>query len=585
MGRRVAADAVGRLQQLQAITARLSGALTVDEVAAVVLSSAAALPGVVRGGLAVTDGVGRHLRFLAMHEDMAPFARLPWCLLDATADLPLAVTIRTRTPLWFSTLEELREQFPDQAARQAEFGSSAMAALPLIVSGNCVGALMVCYAQLRPFDETEQAFLGAFVEQAAQAVWRARAYELQEATAELLQRSLLPQTLPDLEGVTVGARYAPAGSGVEVGGDWFDVLALGDGRVLLSLGDVMGRGAVAAAVMGQMRAALRAYALLDPDPALVLTRLDAMLAATGEDEQLVTAIVGLVDADRSHVHLASAGHLPPVIQGTSGLPSLLDLPVGPPLGIRIAQRASASLPFPAGSTLILYTDGLVESRERPIDDGLGRLLAAVGELGADPGHPRKLSSQLVARLAGEQPEDDCAVLVITNTARRQSPTEHVTLPAEAASAAQARRWVRGVLTQWSVPEPVIENAQLCLSEIVTNALIHTSTPPRISATRDGGRLLVSVSDAGRRGAARRLAANPEDSGGRGLVLVEHIAEAWGAEKGSDGTMVWFELLLDEPATQRRPENPDGSAVDGTRPRGLPVTTFRNQANDISVPTA
>jgi anti-sigma regulatory factor (Ser/Thr protein kinase) len=219
------------------------------------------------------------------------------------------------------------------------------------------------------------------------------------------------------------------------------VLPLADGSVLVVIGDVMGRGVAAAIVMGQVRAALRAYALLDPDPVLVLTRLDRLVATLGVPEQIVTVLAGVISPDRSVIRLACAGHLPPVLT---------------------APGAAARL---------------------------------------------------------------------------------VVVPEDPRAAASARQWLRRLLDDWRVPADVADDATTCLSEVVTNAVIHAGSGARVAAEIDEGRLLVSVVDTGRRGSAQRRDLATDEIRGRGLAVVEALATAWSADRRSDGTLVWFEFDL------------------------------------------
>jgi serine phosphatase RsbU (regulator of sigma subunit)/anti-sigma regulatory factor (Ser/Thr protein kinase) len=540
-GYRVEAVVV-RMQRLQHVSAALAESLTVDEVARVVLTSAATLPGVVRGGLALVAAGGRELRFVALHEDMVDAAQVPWCTLDATADLPLVVSVRTGEVLWFPTLGELAQQFPGLADRQASFGTRAFVTIPLRARDQTVGALMLCYADERPFDSAERAFLAAFAEQAGHALRRATAFEQQHTTAELLQRSLLPEALPDLPGLAMASHYAPAGPGVDIGGDWFDVLPLDDGAVLVVIGDVMGRGIPAATVMGQVRAALRAYALLEPAPEVVFARLDRLIATLGVPEQLVTVLAGLIDADRASVRFASAGHLPPLIADDDEPARLVCLPVGPPLGLSDGERQAVTVALPPGAILVMCTDGLVESADQPAEDGLERLRQALESAVTEVRLPRELCSRLIAQLDDGVSDDDQALMVIASTVGHPVRSDQCELPAETHAAALGRRWLRGLLKRWEWPGDAVEDAVLCLSEVVTNAVIHTGTPTRVVAEMDEHRLLVTVVDSGRRGAAvRRNDAEVDDVGGRGLAVLDAVASAWSSERRASGTVVWFEL--------------------------------------------
>ena len=206
------------------------------------------------------------------------------------------------------------------------------------------------------------------------------AYHVQRSTAEVLQRSLLPHSLPDLEGLDLGAHYRPGAGHVDVGGDWYDVMPLPDGSVAVSLGDVMGKGVEAAVVMNEVRTAARAYVLLDPDPSTVLARLDHLVSASSSAEQVVTMVYAVVDPTRQELRLAVAGHPPPLLVPAGDAPRMFDGPLGPALGIGVGPWPVSVLPWEVGTGLLLYSDGLVESRERDLFDGIEALRDVVGAL-------------------------------------------------------------------------------------------------------------------------------------------------------------------------------------------------------------
>jgi serine phosphatase RsbU (regulator of sigma subunit)/anti-sigma regulatory factor (Ser/Thr protein kinase) len=531
-----------RLQSLQELSAALADALTVDDVARVTVRALAGLPGVVRGALALPAAGGRELRFLSLQdEDEVGRGPLSWCVLDATDDLPLAVCVRTGNGLWFPTVTELAGRFPVMAHHQARFGARAFVVVPLPVRGRTLGGLMLCYGEERPFGSAERAFLDALAAQVAQAVHRASAYERQQSNAETLQRALLPDLLPELVGLAMASQYVPGAA--DVGGDWFDVLPLADGSVLVVIGDVMGRGVAAATVMGQVRAALRAYALLDPDPVLVLSRLDQWVATLGVPEQIVTVLAGVISADRGDVRLACAGHLPPALAVPGGASRLVDVPADPPLGLAVGERAGVSVPLPPGATLVLVTDGLVESAARPVDVGLDQLCALLDSAKGASRLPQDLCARLSAELGAGGGDDDRAVLVVTSTVGRSRRADQLALAADLKAPALRRRWLRDVLSGWGVADEVAGDACMCLSEVVTNAVIHAGTGARVAVELDEARLLMTVVDTGVRGSAQRRELATEEIRGRGLGVVEALATAWSSERRSDGTLVWFEFDL------------------------------------------
>jgi serine phosphatase RsbU (regulator of sigma subunit) len=251
---------------------------------------------------------------------------------------------------------------------------------------------------------------------AALALDSARLYARQHEVAVTLQRSLLPQSLPSLPGWELAARYLPGAAGTEVGGDFYEAVIRLDGRLVFAIGDVMGRGVLAAAVMGQVRAALRGYALEGHSPATVLRRLNVMVTAM-EDSSIVTCLVGTLDLSNGEVELACAGHLPPVRASAVGACRVLDLDtVGPPLGVLGAQYGPTRTRVPVGGALLLYTDGLVEAREQPVDDGIATLCSILGDVLSASASAEEVCASAVEKMGrGDATVDDVAILAIRRT--------------------------------------------------------------------------------------------------------------------------------------------------------------------------
>ena len=283
-------EAATRLVHLRRLTASLADAVTPDDVARVTLVSALEIDEVVRAGVATSNGAGRELSFVASDDDTVSPAAVRWCRIEGLADVPLAEAVRSGDPVFINSLDDLDERYPHMLDRQRFLGARAMAALPMSVGNEPIGGLLLSFAVDRDFDANEQAFLAALAAQVTQAMKRALKFQVQQTTSELLQRSLMPESIPELIDLAMGAYYEPGGSGVDVGGDWYDVIPLSDGRVVVALGDVMGKGVPAAIVMGQVRSAMRAYALIDPAPSVMLSRLDTLVNSLGVPEQIVTVI-------------------------------------------------------------------------------------------------------------------------------------------------------------------------------------------------------------------------------------------------------------------------------------------------------
>ncbi|SEK80184.1 ATP-binding SpoIIE family protein phosphatase [Streptacidiphilus jiangxiensis] len=369
----------------------------------------------------------------------------------------------------------------------------------------------------------------------------------QREAAVTLQRSLLPQKLEQPDDLRVAATYQPGGADTAVGGDWYDVITLGGGRTALVIGDVMGRGMRAAAVMGQLRTAVRAYARLDLPPHEVLQLLDG-IAAEIDAMQIATCLYAVFDPSEQSVTYASAGHLPLMVRSADGSVTRPEEPGGPPLGTGGWMHASGTLPFPPGATGVLYTDGLVERRDRDIDRGLDALAKT---LSGATGTPDVICSRLL-RAMGVTPEhdDDVAALVFQLPQREHDSAElfrsaSLDLLGGAEAASSARAFTGGVLSSWRVGEDVRDMGVLAVSELVSNSLTHGHPPMRLRLRRTDRRLTVEVTDADDH-LPRRRQALPADESGRGLAIVASIATNWGTRRTPDGgKAVWCEFPLRE----------------------------------------
>ncbi len=290
-------------------------------------------------------------------------------------------------------------------------GIRSLLGVPLVVSGAVIGVLHVGTRYHRMFGENDIQLLEAAADRVALAA-RARQADVERVAAAVLQKSLLPGRLPSVPGLDMAGRYLPGGKG-GVGGDWYDVFPLPDGRTGVTIGDVVGRGMPAAVVMGRLRSALRAYALEATDPAVVLERLDRK-AQHFEAGQMTTVLYMVLEPGAERLTLSSAGHLLPLLAPPDGPTFTVDAPVDPPLGtLRSVQRRSTVIAMPEGSVLCLFTDGLVERRGEPLDDSLERLRAAV-----TVSAPHSICEDVLHALLGnEEPPDDIAVLAMRRTSR------------------------------------------------------------------------------------------------------------------------------------------------------------------------
>ncbi|MEU2537298.1 SpoIIE family protein phosphatase [Streptomyces iakyrus] len=305
----------------------------------------------------------------------------------------------------------LRRLARDSRAAQAlhEAGAHSYLALPLVARGKVLGTLSL-YRTVneRPFDDRDQVLASELAARAAICIDNARLYGRERGTALTLQRSLLPSTPAQREGLDIAARYRPALS--EVGGDWYDVLPLGPGRTGLVVGDVMGKGVQAAAIMGQLSTATRALARLDLPPAELLRHLDDIAGSLGD--AIATCVYAVCDLERGTCELSSAGHLPPVLAGADGSAKLLDIPGGVPLGVGGVEFGTVEVDLAPGSLLALYTDGLVENRAESIDTGLDTLTRLLRNAGPSL---QRASDSLLGALSPE-PDDDVALLLVRTRA-------------------------------------------------------------------------------------------------------------------------------------------------------------------------
>ncbi|WHM37524.1 SpoIIE family protein phosphatase [Streptomyces sp. BPTC-684] len=380
----------------------------------------------------------------------------------------------------------------------------------------------------------------------AEAAERLRASERRHReTAVTLQRSLLPQELEQPDDLRVAATYQPGGTDAAVGGDWYDVITLGAGRTALVIGDVMGRGVRAAAVMGQLRTAVRAYARLDLPPHEVLQLLDG-LAAEIDASQIATCLYAVHDPNEGRLVYASAGHLPLLVRHADGSVHRAADPTGPPLGTGGWLHTSGTIALPPGATAVLYTDGLVERRGEDIDEGVAALERA---LSGAVGTPQVVCDRLIRSLGvTAEHDDDVAVLVLQHPARTGPDAElfhnaALDLLGGVEAAPRARAFASGVLASWRFPVELRDLGVLAASELVANSLQHGTPPMRLRLRRTDRRLIIEVTD-GDDHLPRRRRAEPGDESGRGISIVATIASSWGSRRTpGGGKAVWCEFAL------------------------------------------
>lgn len=422
---------------------------------------------------------------------------------------------------------------PSEVADPALHGLHSILGVPLMAGGEVTGVLQVGVPKPRRFSEDDLLLLGLAADRVALAIDHLRLYEREHRIAETLQRSLLPERLPSLPGLEVAARYQPAASESEVGGDWYDVIAMPGGRVGLVMGDVAGKGLAAASMVGRLRSAMRAYALEGHSPADVVDRLNQLVWSEIEDGHMTTMVYVVLDPLEGRVTWVNAGHLPPLAVTSDGIARFLDGPSSVPLGVMsYPAYEAAETEMPLGGTVLLYTDGLVERPGELLDHGLDRLSAAVR--GQRVG-PQALCDHVLEQLVpAAGASDDVALLALCSP--RLSDSFHVELGSEpgelAAMRALLRRWLRNA----DGDDTEIAEILTATGEAAANAIEHGGSiaggPPfEVTGSCDGDEVEIVVRDSG--GWRRRQ----RSEGGRGLVLMRALMDSVDVDPGPDGTTV------------------------------------------------
>lgn len=475
---------------------------------------------------------------------------------------PVAVGAVHHYPFNSPCADALRTARPQHVPGEEGGLVQSTLAVPMVAHDTVVGLAQFARTKgSEPFGDRDRDLAVELAARAAVCIDNARLYRREHERALILQRSLLPPGDPVASGLDIACRYLPGDSSSdrpsEVGGDWFDVIELPGHRTALVVGDVMGRGLRAAVAMGELRSAVRTLALLDLEPAEVLSALDEIargLGAPGGVQQATRAARRPREADLSEVYLATcvyavydsvtrrctfanAGHLPPVLVEPGEAALMLDVPPGMPLGVGGEPFEEVEVELPEGALLALYTDGLVESRDHPLDEGLQAFVGAL----TDPSQPLEdVCDHVLNTLDTHHGEDDIALLM----ARVQGlPADSVgdwTLPREPRSVGRAREYARGRLMSWDL-EPLVDTTELLVSELVTNALRYGEGEIRLRLLLDRT-LVCEVWDSGLV-QPRRRRARDTDEGGRGLQLVGLLSAAWGSRRTPRGKTVWFELPL------------------------------------------
>ncbi|MFE2715303.1 SpoIIE family protein phosphatase [Streptomyces mirabilis] len=441
-------------------------------------------------------------------------------------------------------------QDPARAEEMIEYGIHSLITVPLRARGVILGVVNF-YRQKKPepFEDDDLSLAEELAGRAAVCIDNARRYTREHATALALQRSLLPRGLPEQTAVEVAHRYLPARA--SVGGDWFDVIPLPSARVALVVGDVVGHGLHASATMGRLRTATHNFSALELPPDEFLTHLDDLVgrldqsddkdedadeAYASSSEEIIgaTCLYAVYDPVSRRCTLASAGHPPPALVHPDGTVEFLELQVGPPLGLGGLPFETTELLLPEGSQLVLYTDGLIEDRNRDIDIGLEQLRRAL----THPDRPPQQTCKAVLdALLPASPCDDIALLVARTRALDARQVADWDLLADPAVVSRARTDVTAQLADWGL-EALEFSTELMISELVTNAIRYGGEPIRLRLIRDRF-LTCEVSD-GSSTSPRLRRARTTDEGGRGLFLVAQLAQHWGTRYTANGKVIWTE---------------------------------------------
>ena len=465
-------------------------------------------------------------------------------VLALDGDTPISQVLRTREALFLPTRDAYLGLFPHLRETVEAAAKSAWAFLPLTVSGRTLGSLTISFADAHDFPTDEQSLLVGLSGLIAQTLARARLRESERSLAAELQDQLLPRALPEPVGVLARARYLPATDGMGVGGDWYDLLELPGQKVGLVIGDVQGHNMRAAAVMGQLRNALRAYAAEGHEPGAVLSRTNRLMSDL-DPGLFATCCYLSIDVRTGRATVALAGHPSPMRRGVDGAVEQLDAPVGPPLGVAPEDDyPTREWRLSPGDVLLLFTDGLVEDSSRSLDVGLDALARALS--GAEVDDLDTLADYLMtASLPDDRRSDDVAVLLVRHDGLPSALAPVTARFSVDRSDPRAARHAREAISIF-VSEPGMaglrETCVLLVSEVVTNALRHTDGQIWLELWRYPDRLRVEVSDETSRGLVTGGHGLLDESG-RGVPLMDALSDAWGTAPRGEGKVVWFELAL------------------------------------------
>ncbi|MFI1304294.1 SpoIIE family protein phosphatase [Streptomyces sioyaensis] len=476
--------------------------------------------------------VGRLIRF-------EPATALGASLLSGQAALEADLTAFTGWHL----------QSPDRARKIVQHGIHSRIAVPLRARGVILGVAIFWRSNVpEPFEDEDLSVAEELVARAAVSIDNARRYTREHTMAVTLQRSLLPRALPEQNAVEAAYRYLPAQAGRGglggVGGDWFDIIPLPGARVALVVGDVVGHGLHAAATMGRLRTAVHNFANLDLPPDEILWHLDELVTRIDQDEGAEGSVTGatclyaIYDPASGSCTMARAGHVQPMLLRPDGTAEIADVPGGPPLGLGGLPFETWQQQLPEASRLVLFTDGLVEDRNRDLDEGMALLGRTLSD---HPGRtPEETCEAALSALLPERPTDDIALLVARTQVLDAAHVAEWDVPPDPSAVAHIRATAVRKLIEWGLADAAF-TAELILSELVTNSIRYAAGPIRVRLIRDTS-LICEVSDRSSTSPHLRQAATT-DEGGRGLFLVAQLAERWGTRYTTSGKVIWTEQAL------------------------------------------
>jgi GAF domain-containing protein/anti-sigma regulatory factor (Ser/Thr protein kinase) len=527
-----------RTERVQLMTEALSGSLTQRDVAEVVVE--ALVQGAGADGAALSIVVeDRQVQKKLAWRGYEPEAQEPWLEIPLQARTPGNLALDTGQIVFYEELDSLAEDFPEAATRMRLTGHESFLFVPLVSGGRTNGLVITSFAEPVSLGDEDRAFVETLASQAAQALDRARSFESERTIAETLQRSVLPASLPTLPNVQLAARYLPGTDEVDVGGDWFDAILFPTGRLGLAVGDVVGKGVQSAATMAQLRNALRAFALDQMKPAATISRLNRLTEEIAESA-FATVVYAVLEPDTGVCRFTSAGHPPPLLVHPDGSAEYIEGGRGLPLGTGASVRyRQATVELPVGSTVILYTDGLIERRSESIDEGLERLRIAAETA---PGDPERLVEHVLEHVAGSEGRgDDIAVLAVRLLAVAPKPLE-LDLP----SGVRSLDLVRDALRVWLEDAPVTQTEShdivLATWEACANAVEHPVPGDGrrfvVRAELEDSTILVTVTDPG-----RWADETERPDRGLGLRLIRSVMSSVEIDSGAAGTRVRLEKVL------------------------------------------